>query len=438
MNKILQEECIMTPVLDRFLEIHHKIRSRFPQIEQDVYGNKRIYLNSGAGTLMVDFAIHALANKARSSNPQPGDIDPAEIATDLLHWRVRQFVADFIHAGKPEEISFHFSTTHALFNLAYSLRTILTKENNLVVTDLDHMANISPWEDMWGLENLCQIRRAKVNAEGCLDVDHLLSLIDEKTGLVAVTMASNGFGSLVPLKEIIPLVRKKSDICLICVDAVHHALHGPIDVQELDCDFLAFSGYKLFGPVLGVLWGKADLLRRLNPYRVETNEDELPYKFEQGTLNNAVLASLEGALEYLLWLSDELAINVEQEIPSRRDKLRFVMNAIAEYEGKLSQLILEGFQRFDPDKFRCYGITNPERVLERDSTFSFEIRGKNPREIKRYLWEEYGFQIGDGNHYSAAIYRHLGRDSMCRASFAHYDTLQTGTSFVEALESLLN
>jgi selenocysteine lyase/cysteine desulfurase len=219
---------------------------------------------------------------------------------------------------------------------------------------------------------------------------------------------------------------------------VHHALHGPIDVQEIDCDFLAFSGYKLFGPMLGVLWGKEPLLRRLKPYRVETNKDESPYKFEQGTLNNALLAALEGTLEYLLWLGGELAIDIEQEIPLRRDKLRFVMNAIAKYEGKLSQSILEGFQGLDGDKFRCYGITDPKRVLERDPTFSFEIRGKNPKEIKKYLWEEYGFQIADGNHYSAAIYRHLGRDSICRASFAHYDTLQIGKSFVEALQSLLN
>ncbi len=425
-------------VADRFLQIHSKIRTRFPQIERDVYGNKRIYLNSGAGTLMVDSAIYALADKARTSNPQPGDIDPAEIATDQLHWGVRQFVADFIHARKPEEISFHSSTTHALFNLAYALRTILIKGDNLVVTDLDHMANISPWEDMWGSENDCQIRRAQVNGEGCLDVDHLLSLIDGRTGLVAVTMASNAFGSLVPLKEIIPLIRKKSARCLICVDAVHHALHGPIDVQEIDCDFLAFSGYKLFGPMLGVLWGKEDLLRQLKPYRVETNKDESPYKFEQGTLNNALLAALEGALEYLLWLGDELTEEGEKVTPLRKDKLRFVMNAIAQYEGKLSQSILEGFQGLDGDKFRCYGLTNPERVLERDPTFSFEIRGRNPKEIKKYLWENHGFQIADGNHYSAAICRHLGRDSICRASFAHYDALQITKSFVEALHRLLD
>lgn len=424
-------------VVDRFFEIHPRVRQRFPQIEQDVYGNERIYLNSGAGTLMVDSAIHALAGIAQSGNPQPGDIDPAEKATDQLHWRVRQIVADFINSSKPEEISFHASTTHALFNLAYSFRTILTNKNNLVVTDLDHMANISPWEDIWGSEKGCQIRRARVNDEGCLDVDHLLSLIDEETGVVAVTMASNGFGSVVPLKEIIRLVREESPRCLICVDAVHHALHGPIDVQEMDCDFLAFSGYKVFGPILGVLWGKAHLLDRLEPYRVETSKDEFPSKFEQGTLNNALLASLEGAMEYLLWLGDGLATDVEQKRLSRKDKFKFVMGAIGEYEGRLSHLILDGFQRFDTRRFQCYGVTNPKRVVERDPTFSFEMSEKNPKEIKKYLWEEYGFQIADGNHYSAAIYRHLGRDSICRASFAHYDTLETGKLFVEALECLL-
>ncbi|MBW2056729.1 MAG: aminotransferase class V-fold PLP-dependent enzyme [Deltaproteobacteria bacterium] len=424
-------------VTDRFVEIHPKIRQRFPQLEQDLYGNRRTYLNSGGGTLMVDSAVHALAQTAGSANPQPGDVDPAEIATDQLQWRVRQLVADFINASRPEEISFHFSTTHALFNLAYSLRAILNSENNLVVTDLDHMANISPWEDVWGEERGCEIRRARVDGEGRLDVDSLLSLVDGKTGLVALAMASNGLGSVVPLRDVIPLIREKSPTCLICVDAVHHALHGPVDVREMDCDFLAFSGYKVFGPMLGVLWGRATLLDRLAPYRVETGTDRSPYKFEQGTLNSALLASLEGALGYLLWLGDELAVDAGSENLSRKERFSSVMKAVTEYEGKLSQVVLEGFEALDAERFRCYGVTDPQRVLERDPTFSFEIEGTSPEQIKRYLWEEYGFQIADRNHYSAAVYRHLGRDSICRASFAHYDTLQTARSLVEALEGLL-
>jgi selenocysteine lyase/cysteine desulfurase len=425
-------------VSERFIQIHSEVRRRFPYIDHDPDGHERIYLNSGAGTLMVDSAVSALARAAQSVNPQPGDVDPPEIATDRLHWRVREIAADFINARQPEEISFHFSTTQAIQNLAYALRTRLTAENNLVVTDLDHMANISPWEDRWGREKGCLVKRARVNEDGCLDVDHLLSLIDKRTGVVALTMASNGFGTIVPLGEVIPLVRTRSPRCLVCVDAVHHALHGPIDVQEIDGDFLTFSGYKIFGPMLGVLWGKGELLDQLDPYRVETNKNVLPYKFEQGTLNNAALAALEGALEYLVWLGEELTAGGGQAGLERKATLRFVMAAIGEYEGRLSRSVLEGFQKLEPDRFRCYGVTDPRRFRERDPTFSFEIQGKSPQEIKRSLWEDHGIQIADGNHYSAAIYRHLGRKTMCRASFAHYDNLETASSFVRALAALLS
>ncbi len=113
------------------------------------------------------------------------------------------------------------------------------------------------------------------------------------------------------------------------------------------------------------------------------------------------------------------------------------MDRIADYEGKLSRSVLECFQRLDRDRFRCFGINDPERIGERDPTFSFEIRGKDPGEIKRHLWEVHGLQIADGNHYSAAIYRHLNRESLCRASFAHYDTLEAVKRFAEALEDLL-
>ena len=426
------------PLLDRFIEIHPTIRRRFPHIDHDGDGHQRVYLNSGAGTLMVDSAVNALTRAASTINPQPGGIDPAERATQRLHWQVREIVSDFINAPGPEEISFHFSTTHAVQNLSYALRTRLTGTNNLVVTDLDHMANISPWEDRWGREKGCPIRRARVDQGGCLDVDHLLSLIDQGTGLVAVTLASNGFGTVVPLCDIVPLIRRRSSECLICVDAVHHALHGPIDVQEMGCDFLVFSGYKIFGPMLGVLWGKREILDRLDPYRVETNTNETPYKFEQGTLNNAALAGLQGALEYLIWLGDELVPPKGRAGSARRDRLRFVMNAIAEYEGRLSQVVLEGFQELDQDRFRCYGITDPARFRERDPTFSFEIHGMSPKTIKTRLWKDHAIQIADGNHYSAAIYRHLRRKTMCRASFAHYDTVQTAGSFVRAMAALVS
>ncbi len=415
--------------------IHEKIRARFPQLERDQFGNKRVYLNSGAGSLMVDSAMSASFEAARSLNPMPGAVTPGEKSTAEFHSRVRGIAADFLNATGAEEISFHLSATNALFNLAVAMRGWFPEHGNIVVTDLDHMANISPWEDVWGRGRGCEVRRARVTPEGTLDIDNLLSLVDRETGIVAVTMASNAFGSIVPLKELIGLVRRRSP-ALVCVDAVHHALHGPIDVRGMDVDALVFSGYKVFGPMLGVLYGKKALLDKLEPYRVETNKNETPFKYEQGMLNNFNLAGLEAALDYLLWLEAEL-FGTSSGAGPRHPRFQRVMEAIEDYERGLSRAVLEGFRRFDPNRFRCYGLTDPSRCEERDPTFAFEVEGLAPADVKRRLWEESAVQIADGNHYSAAVSRHLGRPALCRVSFAHYDDAETARVFLESLERLI-
>jgi selenocysteine lyase/cysteine desulfurase len=421
----------------RFRAIHEKIRRRFPQIDKDLYGRKRIHLNCAAGTLVVDSAARAMEEAASWTNALPGDIYPAEVATKEFIWNVRAITADFLNARNPEEISFHFSTTHALFTLAFSLRRLFGSRNNLIVTDLDHMANVSPWEIVGGRVCSSEVRRAGVTAQGRLDLDHLLSLVDKKTALVAVTLASNALGSIVPLEDLIPLVKAKSSSCLVCVDAVHHALHGPIDVKKLGCDFLSFSGYKIFGPMLGVLWGKKELLDKLEPYRVETNKNTTPYKYEQGTLSTAALASLAEALRYLLWLGDELNEKQYAGKKDRRAEFKKAMKAVAGYEARISRQVLEGFRRLDKKRFFCHGITGPKEHLQRDPTFAFEIAGQTAPETKKLLWNHHSIQVADGNHYSAVFSRHLRRDSVCRASFAHYNSLEDAEIFLTALEDLL-
>ena len=418
--------------------LNPKVRARFPMIDRDSLGNSRVYLNTGAGSLTVDTAAAAARDAQGRLNPMPGVVATGEAETAALHSRVRDLVADFLHARSGREVSFHQSATAALFNLAYGLRSVLSPSANLVVTDLDHMANISPWETVWGEGRGVEVRRARLTAEGTLDIGHLLSLVDARTGLLAVTSASNGTGSVVRLRELVAAVRRKAPGCLVAVDAVHHAPHGVIDVRESDVDFLVFSGYKVFGPMLGVFWGKAELLERLRPYRVETNKDVLPGKFEMGMLNNASLASLEAALEYLLWLAG-LAAGSSSELPDRPSRFRSVMASIAEYEIGLTRRILEGFQRLDPGRFCCFGIADPARSGERVPTFAFDIGGLSATETKRRLWEEAGIQIADGNHYSAAVVRHLGRpEGICRASFAHYDNPTTVDFFLGALGRLSN
>jgi selenocysteine lyase/cysteine desulfurase len=419
--------------------LNPEVRARFPMIDRDSKGNPRTYLNSGAGSLTVDAASDAAFDAQRRLNPMPGVVAAGEVETAELHQRARQLAADFLHAGDGLEISFHQSATAALFNLAYALSGVLGPENNLVVTDLDHMANVSPWEAVWGEGRGLEVRRARVTPEGCLDIAHLLSLVDARTGLLAVTSASNGTGSLVPLRQTIAAVRERAPQCLVAVDAVHHAPHGVLDVREADCDFLVFSGYKVFGPMQGVLWGKANLLEKLRPYRVETNKNVPPWKLEMGMLNNTSLAALGAGLEYLLWLADLVTQKKDSPLPDRAAKFRSAMTAIAEYETGLTRGALEGFRKFDPGRFRLFGISDPARAAERVPTFAFDVSGLSATAAKKRLWEDAGIQIADGNHYSAAVARHLGRpEGICRASFAHYDNPGTVCRFLEALGRLTN
>lgn len=415
--------------------VHAAVRGRFPRIDDDQFGTGRLYLNSAAGSLMVDSAVRALSETALAANPMPGRVTPAETATGELHDRVRGLAADFLGARSPSEISFHFSSTAALSALAVAVRSVLGPEHGLVVTDLDHMANISPWEDFWGRERGLAVRRARLTPEGRLDLDRLLSIVDGKTGLLAVTMASNGLGTVVPLADVVRAVRAKAPGCLVVVDAVHHAPHGPIDVVAIGCDALVFSGYKVFGPMIGVLYVKDDLGRRLAPYRVETNKDEPPWKFEMGMLNTAVLASLAAALDYWLELGAMLGLGAGAAA-GRRARFRAALEATAAYEQSISRAALEGFRGLDPGAVRLFGLSDPAAAAERDPTFAFEVRGQTPEETKRRLWRDHGIQIADGNHYSAAVVRHLGKPALCRASFAHYDAPDAARRLAAALADI--
>jgi selenocysteine lyase/cysteine desulfurase len=416
--------------------LNPRVRARFPMIDRDAAGRPRVYLNTGAGSLTVDSAAAAAGDAQGRLNPMPGSVVAGEAETAGLHLRTRELAADLLHAGSSREISFHQSSTAALFHLAFGLRDVISPGANLVVTDLDHMANVSPWETVFGEGRGLEIRRARITDEGALDRSHVISLVDPRTALLAVTSASNGTGSLVPLKELVAAVRDKAPGCLVAVDAVHHAPHGVLDVQASGIDFLAFSGYKVFGPMMGVLWGREDRLERLRPYRVETNKDVLPGKLEMGMLNNAAVAALEAALEYLLWLAD-LVAGPETVFPDRAAKFRSIMTAIAGYETGLTRRVLEGFRDARLPRFRLFGIADPGRTGERVPTFAFDIGGLTATETKRRLWTRAGIQIADGNHYSAAVYRHLGRpEGICRASFAHYDNVATTERFLEALAGL--
>ncbi|MCR4395997.1 MAG: aminotransferase class V-fold PLP-dependent enzyme [Candidatus Saccharicenans sp.] len=419
---------------DIILSLFNKIRSRFPAFFLQSEGQKRLYLNSGAGSLMVDSCLQAINSSAAYLNPMPGQITPAERQTLEFQQQVRQLVADFIGASGPEEISFHFSTTAALFNLAYALRSLFKPGKNLVVTDLDHFANISPWESL-GLAQGAEIRRVKLTPELMLDRTDLIHKLDRDTVLVALTGASNALGTIPPLTDLISDIKQKSG-ALVVVDAVHLAPHAPVDVREFGCDFLAFSGYKIFGPMLGLLYSRQETQDRLAPYRVETNQVALPYCWEQGMLPNLNLAGLKGALEYLLELGR--AVRPRESSAPARKIFRLALEAIKKYEQDLSLYFLERWKKLQSPRLRLYGIENPARVVSRTPTFALEVDGLSPAELKKLFWEKGGIIIADGNHYSAVVVRHLKKSALNRVSLAHYDGPDSIDLFFDCLENILS
>jgi selenocysteine lyase/cysteine desulfurase len=175
----------------------------------------------------------------------------------------------------------------------------------------------------------------------------------------------------------------------------------------------------------------------MKPYRVETNKNVTPIKYEQGTLNNSALASLGAALQYLIWLDNELNPQTELKKDSRRSRFRRVMNAIARYEREVTRIILAKLGQLDGSRFRCYGIIDPKSSALRDPTFAFEISGQKASETKRIFWERGAIQIAEGNHYSAVFCRHFRKDSVCRASFAHYNSFEEARAFLAGLDELL-
>lgn len=446
--------------------LHGQIRGRFPALERDLTGGRRVYLNSGGGTIVAESSARAMERAALWANAQDGDVSPGERATAAIHAHARSLAADLLNAPSSAEISFHQSTSHALFNLSFAFRDHLKRGDNLVVTRIDHAANVTPWESLWGEDRGVEVRECRLRAEGTLDLDHLRKLVDRRTRLVAVSYASNGLGTVVPVGTVVRIAHRGGRPrpparpgrpwrgALVVVDAVHHAYHGPIDVRRLGCDFLAFSGYKLFGPMTGVLWGRRAWLDALRPYRVEPNEDVTPGRYEQGTPNHAALAGLSGAIEYLLWLGGRvesaalmrpqgpvLAKRLARLYPdSGRRALKWALLAIRAWEARLSAVVLEGFRSLAARGVTLCGLGDPSRIGERDPTFLFEVRGLTQDAVKRGLWDLGRIEVPAGTYYALPVYRELrGRmGRLVRASFAHYDNEETARHFLKTLERMVS
>ncbi len=401
-----------------------ELRKEFPALQQTSGGRPLIFMDGPGGTQVHGSVIEAMSHYLVHANSNFHGAFLFSRRTDETVDKARQAVADFLSASRPEEIVFGPNMTSLTFNLSRAIGQTLVPGDEVVVTGLDHDANVAPWTFLQ--ERGAILRQADIDPVDCtLDMESLEAAITPRTKLVALGYASNAVGSINHVARAVELAHSAG--AWVYVDAVHYAPHGPIDVQALGCDFLVCSVYKFFGPHQGALFGRYDLLASLPAYKVRPAWDEPPHKFETGTQSFEAMAGTTAAVDYLASVGRRYGAEYAARYPGftgRRLDLKAGMSAIRAYEAKLCRQLVSGLN--DIPGLRIYGITDPERLDQRVPTVSLTLEGLAPREIARRLAEANIF-AWDGNFYALSVTEQLGLESrggLLRVGLAHYNTAE--------------
>jgi cysteine desulfurase family protein (TIGR01976 family) len=396
-------------------------RAQFPALERRVGDRPAVYLDGPGGTQVPRSVITAMAGylEAGGSN-HGGDFVTSRYSIEVSD-DARSAIADLFNASA-DEIAFGQNMTSITLAFSRALARTWSQGDEVVVTRLDHDANVWPWV-LAAREAGAEVRFADFDpAIGGLTVDHVRAVISERTRLVAVTRASNALGTVVDVAAIAAAAHEVG--ALVYVDAVHYAPHGLVDVAALDCDFLAASAYKFFGPYTGVLWGRRSLMEELEAIKIRPAPDEPPDKWETGTQSFESLAGVAAAVDYLASLSAE---------SDRRRALVDTMSATAAYEALLSERFLAGLDAIAGVKL--FGVPDPKG---RTPTFALAIDGMDPAGASRLLGEQ-GIFTWAGHYYALEVMEHLGvldRGGLLRIGFVHYTTPGEVDLVLAALERL--
>lgn len=395
------------------------IRQQFPAFSERYNGRPATFFDNPGGTQVHESVIRAMTDYMTRRNANTHGVFATSRLSDEIIDNARQAAADLLGAA-PEEVIFGNNMTSLTFALGRSLAAEFGPDDEIVVTRLDHDANVWPWV-MMAEDTGAQVRWADVDIETCtLDMDHLQSLINERTRLVAVGYASNAVGTINDVKTIIDWAKAVGAYSYI--DAVQYAPHGLIDVKALDCDFLACSAYKFFGPHVGLQYGKREHLERLRAYRVRPAGDALPGKWETGTKNHEGLAGAAAAIEYIAGLG--VAYGRAAPTAPRRQKLAAAWQVIGEYERLLMDRLITGLKAIP--RVRIYGITSRMDWDKRMATVSIRKEGLTPEELALKLADQNIF-VWNGNFYAVSISERLGVEQsggLVRIGLAHYNTIE--------------
>ena len=404
------------------------IRAQFPALAQTVNGHPAVFFDGPGGTQVPQRVIDAISSYLIGANANTHGAFATSQRTDETIAAAHTGMADLLGCD-PDEVVFGPNMTTLTFAMSRAIGRTLGPGDEIVVTRLDHDANVAPWRALE--ERGVTVRAVDIDIEDCtLDMDDFARQINTNTKLVAIGYASNAVGTINDVAEVVRLAHAVG--ALAYVDAVHYAPHGPIDVRALDCDFLACSPYKFFAPHMGALYGKREHMTRLQPYKVRPASNEAPDRWETGTKNHEGLAGVAAAIDYLA----EVGARVQPDAPSRRQALLAAMTAIQAYERGLSERLIAGLLAIPGLTF--YGIADAERFGQRTPTVSVRIAGFTPRELASHLGEQ-GIFSWDGNYYALSLTERLGvEDSggMLRIGLAHYNTAEEIDRLLAALNGL--
>jgi cysteine desulfurase family protein (TIGR01976 family) len=404
------------------------VREQFPSLKLQVNGHAAAFLDGPAGTQVPRQVMDAIQNYLLNANANTYGAFATSRKTNEIILAARLAMADFFNCSA-EEVVFGQNMTTITFALARAIGRELNAGDEIVVTTLDHDANVAPWRALE--EKGVVIRQADIRDADCtLDLEDLKRKITSKTKLVAVGYASNMVGTINPVAEITKVAHAAGAIMFI--DAVHYAPHGLIDVKALDCDFLVCSPYKFFGPHMGTLYGKREHLERLKPYKVCPATNVSPECWETGTQVQELIAGIGAAVDYIA----ELGKRCDPRAATRRDSLKAAYATTVPYERALLIKLVDGLKAIPGVKI--FGITEPGRFEDRCATLSFRMGEHNPTEIATFLGER-GIFTWDGNFYALNLSERLGveqQGGMLRIGLVHYNTAEEVERLLTALRDL--
>jgi cysteine desulfurase family protein (TIGR01976 family) len=396
------------------------LRAEFPALARKHLGRPAAFLDGPGGTQVPQRVIDAVTDYYAATNANADGAFTTSELSDSMTAEAHAAVADFLGAASPDEIKFGYNMTTLTLHIGRSIGATLHPGDEIVVTTLDHEANVSTWRAM-AADRGVTVRTVDIHDEDAtLDLEDLESKLGPRTKLVAVGYASNAVGTINPVAEIVARAHEVG--ALTYVDAVAYAPHGPIDVQAIDTDFLVCSAYKWFGPHLGALYGKAAVLEALPAFKVRPAHD----RFETGTPAFESIAGTLAATDYLRdvgrsygEVADAPGAGAASE---RRRELVAGMTAIVGYERGLVGSLIAGLESIAG--VTIHGITDPGRATERVPTVSLSIAGVRPRAAAESLGRD-GIYVWDGDFYATGLIERLGKaesGGVLRIGLVHYNT----------------